>query len=442
MSKRALSNIEHLAEVNIACSARLAGRLNLSELRTALASVQQRHPALRALIRPESDVLYYETDSAPEIQVRALQFADDEACRREWEFELSTAFHPEFPQLRVVYLERECDCDLLFTTSHRVCDGLSIFIVIKDVLRSLAGCLDLNVYEEISARDIIGEYRPPLPWLTGIGVPLINTCLRLLPALRAARTKKEYFAESSAGREASISLRQQCKAEGVSVHAAFLVALDRALFAVLGPRSPKWMTCPIDLRRGRFRVVKDDMLFYGGGNFRVRTGRWVKGAFWDCARVLTGEVRAQVEREVLLIPGRLFLFEKLRPLTRGQVRWLVHVNEALESKRRVKGIGVSNLGNVDFSGADCPLPIKEIRFSARSLNFGILGLIPYTINADMRFYWTSSENFLSEGELRALNQEFMRTLRQQIKQEWAEGGAGMKRPEHEAESNEAKAVHD
>jgi hypothetical protein len=43
---------------------------------------------------------------------------------------------------------------LLYT--HRVCDGLSIFIVIKDVLRSLAGCLDLNVYEEISARDIIG----------------------------------------------------------------------------------------------------------------------------------------------------------------------------------------------------------------------------------------------------------------------------------------------
>jgi hypothetical protein len=162
------------------------------------------------------------------------------------------------------------------------------------------------------------------------------------------------------------------------------------------------------------------MLFYGGGNFRVRTGRWIKGVFWDCARVLTGEVRAQVEREVLLIPGRLFLFEKLRPLTCGQVHWLVRVSEALESKRRVKGIGVSNLGNVEFSGADSTLPIKDIRFSAQSLNFGILGLIPYTINGDMRFYWTSSENFLDEGELRALNQEFMRVLGQEIKQESAE----------------------
>lgn len=60
---------------------------------------------------------------------------------------------------------------------------------------------------------------------------------------------------------------------------------------------------------------------------------------------------------------------------------------------------------------------------------------------DMRFYWTSSENFLTEGELRALNKEFIRTLAQQIKHEWAEG-AGMKRPEREAECHEAKAVHD
>lgn len=443
MGWRTLSNIEHLAEVNIACSVRLAGRLNLSELRTALASVQRRHPALRALIRPENDVLYYESNTAPEIPIRALQFADYDAWRSEWEFELSAAFHPEFPQLRVAYLERECDCDLLFTTSHRVCDGLSIFIVVKDVLRSLGGHAELDAYEEISVADIIGDYRPAAPWLTSVGVSMINTCLRLLPASKPAPRKKEYFAESAAGREASIFLRQQCKVKGASVHAAFLVALDRALFAVLGARSPKWITCPIDLRRGRFPVVKEDMLFYGGGNFRVRTGRCLKGVFWDCARALTGEVRAQVEREVLLIPGRLDLFEKLRPLTCGQVRWLVRANEALESKRRVKGIGVSNLGNVEFSSADCPLPIKDIRFSARSLNFGILGLIPYSINGDMRFYWTSSENFLNEGELRALNEEFMRTLGQQVKREWAEAAPeAPEAPEREAECHEAKAFND
>jgi hypothetical protein len=420
MSRRALSNIERLAEVNIACSVRLAGSLNLGELRTALACLQRRHPALRALIRPQNDVLYYEPDAAPEIPLRAIRVADEGAYRAEWEFELSTAFHPELPQLRVVYFERESGCNLLFTTSHRICDGLGIFIIAKDVLRHLAGCTELNTHAAVSVADIIGDYRPARPWLTSIGVSLINTCLHLLPASRSAPKRKEYFVEWGAGRIASAFFLQQCKAKSVSVHAAFLVALDLALSAVLGERAPEWITCPIDLRRRGFPALKEDMLFYGGGNFKVRTGRWKDGDFWDNARVLTGEVRAQVEREVLQIPGRLFLFEKLRPLTSGQVRWLVRVNEALQSKRRVRGIGVSNLGNVQFSGADSPLPIKEIRFSARPLNFGTLGLIPYTVNEEMRFYCMSSETFVNETEMHALKREFMRTLGQQIEAERAE----------------------
>ncbi len=419
MSRRKLSNIEQLADVNIACSVRLAGTLRSGDLRKALAQVQRRHPALRALIRPEGDVLCYEPDTAPEIPVRAVWLADDEACRREREFELGTAFDHRFPQLRVVYMERERDCDLLLTTSHRICDALSIFIVVKDVLRSLAGRPRLNAHREISARDIIGEYRPARPLLTNVGVSLISTCLRLLPASEAAPAKKEYFTEWSAGREASMSFRQQCRAEGASVHAAFLVALDRALLAVLGARAPKWITCPIDLRRGRFPALKDDMLFYGGGNFRVRTGRWIAGDFWERARLLTREVRAQVEREVQRIPKRLFLFEKLRPLTCGQVRWLVQAREALQSKRRVRGIGLSNLGNVEFSDTDCPLPVKDVRFSIRSLNFRVVGLVPYTVNGDMRFYWMSSDTAMNERELEALNHEFLRTLGQQIKRQRA-----------------------
>jgi hypothetical protein len=420
MGCRKLSNIEHLAEMNIACSVRFAGRLDLDKLRTALGYVQRRHPALRALIRPEGDVLHYEADIAPEIPVRTVRLPDDRVYRSEWDYELNTAFDHELPQLRVVYFEREFDCDLLFTVSHRVCDALGIFIILKDVLQSFADRAERTAYHAIGAADIIAGYRPARPWLIALGVSLINTCLNLVPSAGPAPKRKEYFVEWSAGHEASAFLRQQCKAEGVSVHAAFLVALDRALFAVLGAKEPKWITCPIDLRRGRFSALKEDMLFYGGGNFKVRTRRWLKGDFWHCARLLTGEVRAQVEREVIDIPRRLFLFEKLRPLRCAQVYWLVRVSDALALKRRVRGIGVSNLGNIELTDTDCPLPIKDIRFALRSLNFGILGLIPYTVNEEMRFYCTSSETFIDEYELRALKQEFMRALGQQIEPKRAE----------------------
>jgi hypothetical protein len=420
MSRRPLSNIEHLAETNIACSVRLAGTLNVGELRTALACVQRRHPALRVLIRPEDDVLYYEPDIAPEIPVRTVPFADDGVYRAQWELELSTAFDHELPQLRVVYLQHKSECDLLFVTSHRICDGLSIFIIVKDALRALAGHTGLNAYEAVGSADIVGEHQLARPWLTKVGLTLINLCLSLLPGSGPAPKRKDYFVEWSAGREASASLRRQCKAQGASVHAAFLVMLDRALRTVLGARAPKWITCPIDLRRGRVPALKQDMVFYGGGNFKVRTGRWIEGDFWDCARVLTGEIRAQVEREVLEMPGRIFVAEKLRPLTCGQVRWLLRASEALQSKRRLRGIGLSNLGNVMFSVTDSPLPIEDIRFSFRSLNFGILGLVPYTVNEDMRFYCTCSQTFLNKCELDALKREFMGTLERQIAQKQAE----------------------
>jgi hypothetical protein len=50
----------------------------------------------------------------------------------------------------------------------------------------------------------------------------------------------------------------------------------------------------------------------------------------------------------------------------------------------------------------------------------MFGLIPYTINQDMRFYWTSSENFIDDSELYALKREFTRALGQQIEGKWSE----------------------
>lgn len=410
MSRRALSLIEHLAEFNFACSVRLAGRLDLRELRAALAGVQRRHPALRALIRPHKGVLYYEPDAAPEIPLRVLPLAHGEAYGRAWERELGTAFGHESPQLRVVYFENDGECELLFTTSHRIADGLSTFIIVKDVLRLLAGGVALKPYEEIQVATLAARYRPALPWLTSVSLTLLNTCLRFLPSARSVPRKRESWTEWSLGPAASAALRQRCKAEGVSVHAAFLVALDRAMLTVLGARTPKWITCPIDLRRGRFPALQDDMLFYGGGNIRVRTGRWIEGDFWDSARRLRREIRAQVACEVLRISRRLFWFGRLRPLRCGQANWLVRAVESSAPWRRLRGIGISNLGNIEFNPADCPLPVSQIRLTARSLMFGTLGVIPYTINGEMRFYGMSSENFIPGSELLALQQEFTRTL--------------------------------
>ncbi|HTF62997.1 MAG TPA: hypothetical protein VK638_09830, partial [Edaphobacter sp.] len=86
--KRKLSNIEHILDGNVMCLVSVDGTLRLDQIRSALSRVQRRHPALRALIRKESDGLYYEDDCAPQIPLHIVSGASEDDRRRECEREL------------------------------------------------------------------------------------------------------------------------------------------------------------------------------------------------------------------------------------------------------------------------------------------------------------------------------------------------------------------
>src|SRR5882672_2383157 len=131
--KRKLSTIERIVEGNIACFVRLEGSFHMDQLRSALSRVQRKHPALRALIREEPDGLYYEADSAPEIPLRIVPRVTENDYRRECRTEMTTGFADDQPQLRAVWLESELESDLLLTTTHRMCDGMSVFIIVREV---------------------------------------------------------------------------------------------------------------------------------------------------------------------------------------------------------------------------------------------------------------------------------------------------------------------
>jgi hypothetical protein len=152
--------------------------------------VQRKHPALRALIREEPDGLYYEADSAPEIPLRIVPRVTEDDYQRERQTELTTDFVYDQPQLRAVWLRSEVsesdESDLLLATSHRICDGTSIFTIVREVLRSLHTDEELIPYEPIPERDIIGDSQPLQPWKRKLTVSLINGLLRLVQNSRKA----------------------------------------------------------------------------------------------------------------------------------------------------------------------------------------------------------------------------------------------------------------
>jgi len=410
--KRKLSNIEHILDGNVLCLVSLDGSLGSDQIRSALSRVQRRHPALRTLIREESDGLYYEDDCAPQIPLHIISGASEDARRRECERELTTDFAYDQPQLRVVWLPSEGKSDLLFTTSHRICDGKSIFILVREILQSLYSDRELVPYAPISVQDIIGGYRPVQPGRFELELRMLNGLLRLIPSARREPEKMEYSSEWKADATLLDALKTRCKVERVSLHAALVVALERALFAVLGKRLPKHIDNQIDPRRGNFSTLKNDALFFGGGSFKVRTGQAADMEFWATARAIYKNMKGQIDQELLNIPRRLHFTEALRPLTDGQVRSIMRISEALQFHRR-SSFALSNIGNIVIDDNRAPFRLRDLRLYVHSFKTRALGLVTYTVNGEMYFYCVSHDKCLNSNQVNALKREFMTELQHQ-----------------------------
>lgn len=415
--RRKLSTIEQVLDGNVVYFVRLEGTLSLDRLRSALSRVQGKHPALRALIREERDGLYYEENTAPEIPLRIVSRVSEDDYRGECQAELNTVFAFDQPLLRLVWLQSERESDLLLTTSHRICDGMSIFILVEEILRSLHSDEELIPYNTLTLQDMIGGYRPPSPRAFQRKVSLMNAALGLIPSSRRTPENREHHLEWKSDAALLAALKRRCKAEGVSVHAALIVTLERSLFAVLGKEKlPKWIDNPMDIRRGNFPALKNDTVFFAGGSFKLPTGEAQNVQFWVRARTVYEQMREQIEQAMRDIPGRFYLWERLRSVNDRQIQSIVRMGDAIKLNGSWNLFALSNLGNIVIDDSDAPFRIKDLRLYMHSFTFRTLCLVTYTFHGEMRFYCVADEKCLSHGQAALLKQEFMNLLQLQVAQ--------------------------
>jgi hypothetical protein len=90
--------------------------------------------------------------------------------------------------------------------------------------------------------------------------------------------------------------------------------------------------------------------------------------------------------------------------------------------------GLSNLGNVVVSDGDAPFQLKDLRLYVHSFNIRMLGLIPYTVNGEMHFYWVSDEKCMSRSQVDSLNREFMALLQNHVQQVDGDGSEVSRMP--------------
>lgn len=413
--RRKLSSVERMIDGNIVYFLRVEGSFTEERLRSSLLRVQRKHPALRMLIREEADGLYYEYDCAPSVPLRIAPRRNEEQYRAESEAELRTPFAYYQPQFRAVWLQDRGEQDLLLVTQHRICDGMSMLTLVREVLKSLYSEEELIPYAPITTKEIIGGFEPADLRRRKRRAFLMNTALQMLPSSRRAIRNSEHFLEWSLDRETSSVLRQRCKEAGVSIHAALVVAVDRALVSALGSKKmPAWIESPMDARRGRLTVLKSDTVFFGGGSLKFAAGADVDSEFWSQARVVHGRMQEMIEKELAEIPGRFHFYELLKPVPDAKVRSLVRLGNMMKMKGSWNRFSLSNLGKITVTDDDAPFHLKDLRLYVHSFNVPLLGLVSYMFRDEMRFYFVADEKCMSPGPARALQQSFLECLHCEI----------------------------
>jgi hypothetical protein len=409
--KRKLSTVEHMIDGNITSLVSVHGLLSTDRVRSALDRVQRKHPALRALIRQENGELHYEADTAGPIPLRIVEMGsdDDRASARDVELATPMPFHQ--PQLRVIWLRSGLDNELLITTSHRICDGMSVLTLIREILKSLHSDDVLVPYAPLTLQDIIGDLRDEGLPKRQRAARMMNRVIAWVPGSRRPLENREIFREWSASQGLSTTLKQRCKLEGVSMHTALLAVLDEALQTTFGKHAPAWIDSPFDGRRGgRLSVIKSDMLFFSGGSFKIKTGQGGTKDFWERARAIHEEVRLKIEQELVDIPGKHQFFEMIKVPSESKMRSIVRLQNALRGRGSRRVFSFSNLGNIQLIDEDAPFELKDFRLFVHSFVVRLLGIIAYSLHGQLRFIYLGDEKCLSRAEADALQRQFMTLL--------------------------------
>ncbi|QAU25226.1 hypothetical protein EO087_15530 [Dyella sp. M7H15-1] len=408
--KQKLSTVEHLIDGNITCLVSVDGCLSLGRLRCALDRVQRKHPALRALIRQENGELYYEADTAGPIPLRLVEIRSDDDGAREREAELTVPIPHYQPQLRVVWMRSGPVNELLVTTSHRICDGMSVLILVREILKSVYSDETLVPYPPLTLHNIIGDLRDEGLLKRQRAARFINTAVSLVPGSRKRVENKEIYREWSASQGLSATLKQRCKLEGVSMHTALLAVLDKALHATFGRQAPAWIDSPFDGRRGRLSMIKSDMLFFSGGSFKIKTGQNDTTDFWTRAREIHEEVQLKIEQELVNIPRKHQLFEMIKVPSARKMRSIVRLQNVLRGRGNRRVFSFSNLGNIHVLDEDAPFALKDFRLFVHSFVVRLLGIMAYSLHGQLRFIYLGDEKCLSHADIDALQRQFMTLL--------------------------------
>ncbi|HEY2469244.1 MAG TPA: condensation domain-containing protein [Terracidiphilus sp.] len=402
---------------------KLAGEIEESRLRHALALVQKKHPLLRCVINCTADRPWFALQDEPApISLRIVERGGENdwqtEVRKEWVAPFDATLEP---LVRLVWLRGEKVHEFILVAHHSICDGIAGINLLRECLTAYdQPDHDLGSYDALGGvEDIVPagllqsqRFRYRVRWKIGV--------LRLALSLKRRSKRKRagprisaermYFHRWNIGEGTMEALTQRCRAENVTVLAAVSMAFMQAFRDVLGPQSLSKTYTMVNARRF-LPGLRGDAMFGIAPSVALGMKRLpplqnmsVDG-FWSRARVTKTDLNRRIEH----MGADLYCYlVGLEGLHRDYAKFVAYFDEA----PAVRHLTLSNMGQID-------LPQQFRSFRLEKVYSPLVMVSPTPANTvvvssfggQLEFAIVSDEHSLARVEAFAIEQRAMTILR-------------------------------
>lgn len=291
---------------------KLVGVLQEEDLRRALLTLQAKHELLRSMVEDVDGRPHFVLQNHPApISLRIMEREGEDhwqqEIRRDWTVPFAARREP---LARFVWLRGAHVSELILVAHHCICDGQSGITLLEELLRAcddperdLKGFDALKAMEDLVPASLRQDhgFQRRVHWkmrLLRLGLALKrrkNTATHTLIA-----NEQMYFQRWRMDVDASLTIMDRCKAEGVTVLAAVTVAFLQAFRELRGMTALRKAYTMVNVRRFLPQLRPDALFGIAPGvelNLKkVPPGEITEAGFWECARAVKTDMTHRINR--------------------------------------------------------------------------------------------------------------------------------------------------
>jgi NRPS condensation-like uncharacterized protein len=382
---------------NFTASFRITGEFSFDQLADAIERLKGKYPTLSMHVVPNKDGTFeFTSDPSLIIPIRIVERENSNTWNDIQTTEMGVAFNMlSQPPIRIVWIRGHNVSELLLVCHHAFADGLSGFLVLRDIL-TLLGCPDLKfeslpLYPPLNAMipSFSGKWR--VIFLAKLKAKLFKLLLNLriinLASLSMVKkeTKTKYFIQTwEWSKEQTSTFASRCKSEGATVHTALCTAFLCAFAEFHGDGWNRRIQNPVNLRNRLTEKVGEAFGFY------VTTVKFKVNCdpdrdFWDISREIKKTLVQKSDDQSIFseLTDGCVLMDELVPV----------VTPEFISKQITKvdyDLSITNLGNLDFPSHFGSLEFENI-FPSTIGKLDEVVVCVMTIRGKMTFSFTFTD---------------------------------------------------